>query len=432
MSKDRFERTASEDVTAETKYRLLLQISQKLSGTLDLEEILGHLLDTVRLVVAYDAGGIFVLNRGELPIGKGPITNLIAGMAMRGFDHRAPEQDPMLRSGKGIIGSVIRTGRSAVVPDVRRDRRYVEGRQQTRSEIAVPIVLQGRVIGALNLESDQVGAFTEADVEMLQFFANAAAISIEKAVLHRQLLEKKDIERQLNIAREVQNGLLPSTPPRINGYDIAAVNLPSYEIGGDYYDYIAFPNGHLGVAVADVSGKGIPAALIMATFRAALRTQVRNDFELSHIMHSVNLLLSESIGTSDFVTAVYGILNPEAGTYVYSNCGHNPPMLLRADGRIETLNQGGPALGVFKEARYETAFTTLGREEALVLYTDGVIETADLKGREFGPERLENALRGASARGAGRMIQAVIDETRSFSGRNGYQDDFTLMVLKRQ
>ena len=432
MPRDHDERTESQAVTAEAKYRLLLEILQKLSGTLDLEKILSHLLDAVGLVVSYDAAGIFVLNRGELPIGKGPMTNLIAGVATRGFEFRAPEQDPMLRSGKGIIGSVIRTGKSTVVPDVRRDKRYVEGRRETRSEIAVPIALQGRVIGALNLESDQICAFTEADVEMLQFFANAAAISIEKAVLHRQLLEKKDIERQLGIAREVQTSLLPVAPPRIDGYDIAAVNLPSYEIGGDYYDFIRFSNGHLGVAVADVSGKGIPAALIMATFRAVLRTQVRNDFELSHIMHSVNLLLSESIGASNFVTAVYGVLNPEVGTYVYSNCGHNPPVLLRSDGRIETLNQGGPALGVFKEAGYETAFTTLGEEETLVLFTDGVIETTDLQGHEFGLERLEEVLRGAGDRSAGRMIQAVIDETRSFSGREAYQDDFTLIVLKRR
>jgi len=425
------ERDRSGDLTSEVKYRLLLQISQKLSGTLELEEVLNHLLDTVRLVVAYDAAGVFVLNRAVHIPGKGPIATLIAGVAIRGFDRHKPEEDPMLRSGEGVVGWVIRTGRSAVIADVRRDTRYVEGRSQTLSEIAVPIVSNQRVIGALNLESDQVGAFTETDVEMLQFFANAAAISIEKAMLHRELLEKKAIERQLEIAREVQAGLLPEAAPQLPGYDIAAINLPTFEIGGDYYDFIPFPNSHLGIVVADVSGKGIPAALIMATFRAAIRTQVRNDFELSHIMASVNLLLTESIGAAGFVTAVYGVFDPAAGTYIYSNCGHNPPIILRADGGTDRLESGGAALGIFAEAGYETAVATVNPGDVLALYTDGVVETSDPAGNEFGCDRLERALRAASGSGAQPMIESVVAETRTFAGTQGYQDDFTLVILKR-
>ena len=422
----------SRELTAEVKYRLLLQISEKIVGTLKLDDILNHLLDAVRLVLAYDAAGIFILRRTGLTPRRGPLTDVIAGMALRGFDHRLPGSDPMLKAGKGIVGAVIRTGKSIVCPDVRQDRRYIKGRAQTLSEIAVPVFLNGQVIGALNLESDQVGTYTEADVEMLQFFANAAAISIERAVLHRQLLEKKVIETQLEIARKVQASLLPKAPAQILGYDVAGLNLPAYEIGGDYYDYIPFPNGHLGVAVADVSGKGIPAALIMATFRAALRTQVRNDFELPHIMQSVNKLLADWIGVPGFVTAVYGILDPEAGTYIYANCGHNPPVLLRSDGGIEMLDRGGAALGVLAEAEYETAVVTLAPGDTLVLYTDGVVEAANADGEEFGPERLIQVLKRTSGSEAQKMIRAVVKETRAHSRRHGYHDDFTIVILKRQ
>jgi sigma-B regulation protein RsbU (phosphoserine phosphatase) len=422
----------SRELTAEVKYRLLLQISEKLIGTLKLDDILNHLLDAVRLVVAYDAAGIFILSRTGLTPRRGPLADLIAGMALRGFVPRPPGSDPMLRSGKGIVGAVIRTGKSVVCPDVRRDRRYILGREQTLSEIAVPVFLNGQVIGALNLESDQPGTYAEADVEMLQFFANAAAISIERAVLHGQLVEKRVIETQLGIAREVQASLLPKVPPRIPGYDICGLNLPAYEIGGDYYDFIPFDNQHLGIAVADVSGKGIPAALIMATFRAALRTQVRNDFELPHIMQSVNRFLAASIGVPGFVTAVYGILNPEAGTYIYANCGHNPPVLLRSDGSIEMLDRGGAALGVLADAEYETAVVTLAPGEALVLYTDGVVEAANSAGEEFGSERLIRVLKSTLGSRAQKSIRAVVRETRTHSRRKGYQDDFTLVILKRE
>lgn len=419
-------------LTAEVKYRLLLQMSEKIVGTLKLDEILDHLLDTVRLVVAYDAAGIFILSRTGLTLWRGPLADVIAGMALRGFDNTLPGSDPMLKSGKGIVGAVIRTGKSIVCPDVRLDRRYIKGREQTLSEIAVPVVLSGHVIGALNLESDQVGTYTESDVEMLQFFANAAAISIERAVLHQQLLQKKVLESQLEIAREVQASLLPKTPPRIPGYEVAGLNLPAYEIGGDYYDYIPFPNGHFGLAVADVSGKGIPAALIMATFRAVLRTQVRNDFELPHIMQSVNRLLADWIGVSGFVTAVYGILDPVAGTYVYANCGHNPPVLLRSDGGVEMLDRGGAALGVLADAEYETAVVTLAPGDTLVLFTDGVVEAANADGEEFGPDRLLEVLKRTSGATVQKMIRAVVRETRAHSRRHGYHDDFTIVILRRR
>jgi len=422
----------SRELTAEVKYRLLLQISEKIIGTLKLDDILNHLLDAVRLVVAYDAAGIFILNRTGLIPRRGPLADLIAGTVLRGFDSWLPGSDPMLKSGKGIVGAVIRTGKSLICPDVRRDRRYIKGRGQTLSEIAVPVFLNGQVIGALNLESDQLGTYTEANVEMLQFFANAAAISIERAVLHRQLVEKKVIETQLEIAREVQASLLPKAPLRIPGYSIAGLNLPAYEIGGDYYDYIPFPNGHLGLAIADVSGKGIPAALIMATFRAALRTQIRNDFELPHIVQSVNRLLASSMGASGFVTAVYGILNPEAGTYIYSNCGHNPPVLLRSGGGVEMLDRGGAALGVLPEAEYDTAVAALDPGDTLVLYTDGVVEAANADGEEFGTERLIQVVKRTSGLDAQRIIKAVAKETRAHSRRHSYRDDFTIVILKRE
>ena len=384
----------------------------------------------MRVAIPYDAGGIFVLHE-SVPQAPGPIANLIAGMTFVGFDHLSAGSDPMLRSGQGIVGHVIRTAETVLAPDARSDPRYVMGRQATQSEVAVPIVSNAQVIGALNLESDRKGAFTEADAELLEFFAVAAAIAIEKAMLHRQVLGKQRIESQLRIAREVQAGLLPPAPPELPGYDIAAVNLPTWEIGGDYYDYIPLPGGRLGLVVADVSGKGVPAALIMATFRAALRTELRREGSMPGVAEEVNRVLIEATGASRFVTAVYGILDPASGRFAYVNCGHNPPLLLGAGGRRELLETGGPALGMMAAAAFGPGEVTLAAGDLLALYTDGVVEPADTGDVEFGLDRLERRLRAGARLPAGDAVLSVVDATRAWAGREGYADDFTLVVVKR-
>jgi serine phosphatase RsbU (regulator of sigma subunit) len=414
---------------SELQYRLLLELSQRISRTLDLEVVLNDLLQVLRSAVTYDAAGVFVLNR-EVALIRHADPNVIAGMVQVGFDEPRVD-DPMLRSGKGIIGHVVHTGEVVNAPDVRLDPRYVAGRAATRSELAVPIVSESGTIGCLNVESDRLSFFTAADAELLQFFASAAALSIVKALLHRQVLEKQRIEDQLSVAREVQSGLLPAAPPDLPGYDVAATNLPTWAIGGDYYDYVSLEDGRLGVAVADVSGKGIPAALIMATFRAALRTEMRRRASLAAVASRLNGAVLEFRDTARFVTAVCGVLEADSGHLTYVNCGHNPPLLLRGSGGRETLQRGGPALGLVAGQRFKASTVALEPGDTLVLYTDGVVEPVGANDAEFGVERLEEAVREAAGRPAAHALRAVIDATRAFSGRDQYDDDFTLVVVKR-
>ena len=419
------------NLTPELKYRLLLDISRKISGTLDLEQVLSNLIEAVKSVVDYDGAGIFVLNKAVPTSNPRPLTHMIAGMALHGFPFQASHSDPMLKSGKGIVGHVIRTGESVVVQDVHKDPRYIAGRKGTRSEIAVPIVLGEQVIGAVNLESNRLGAYSEADSEVLQFISNAAALSIEKAILHRQLLEKKGLERQLETARQIQTGLLPRQPPRVADYDIDAINVPSFEIGGDYFDYLDLGQDRLGIAIADVSGKGVPAALVMATFRAALRTQVQHEEDLPRILEAVNRLLTESTGPTSFVTAVYGILDTASGDFSYVNCGHNPPLLLRADGRSEQLSGSGLVLGILPGTRFEALQTLLMPGDTLTLYTDGVIEAGEEQDAALGEQGLERLLRLHWNQSASDMIRSVVATTRRLSPNDTYTDDFTLMLVRR-
>jgi len=415
----------------ETKYQLLLQITQQLSRTLELEDLLARLLTAVRSAVPYDAAGIFVLNR-SVPLGAQRSGDVIAGMALTGFDARARPDDPMFRDGKGIIGHVIRSGERLIAPDVRAEPHYVDGRPSTRSELAVPIVSAGQVIGALNLESDRLDAYTAADAELLEFFAVVAALSIEKTLLHRQVLEKERIEHQLQLAQHVQTSLLPAAPPVVAGYDIAGVNLPTWAIGGDYFDYIPLGDGRLGLVIADVAGKGMPAGLIMATFRGALRTELRRTGEIAAAVEVMDRILLDSMDASRFVTAVYGELDPVRGTFTYVNCGHNPPLLFGTNGRREVLDTGRRALGMMDGEPVQPATVSLHPGDTLALYTDGVVELTDADWAEYGMERLEGLLRARAARPAREMIDSVVTATRAFTGRDSFEDDFTLVIVKRE
>jgi len=420
------------DLSPERKLRLLMQISHQGYDTLDLDSLLNHLLDTVASVVAYDAAGIFVLSRELIDSPHARPRQIIAGVARRGFDELPVETDPMLMGGKGIIGYVIRSGEPQVVPDVREDARYVAGRKRTRAEIAVPIMVDERVIGALNLESDRVGAFGEGDLDVLHFFADAAAISIEKAMLHRQILEKQRLDEQLRIAREVQSRLLPSAAPETPGYDIAGICIPTHAIGGDAYDYVPLPDGRLGVFVADVSGKGVAAALIMFAFRALLRAQSQHQQDLARLAAEVNGHLLESTGREDFITCLFGILDPESGRFAYVNCGHNPPLLLKARSSSRTLSNGNLILGVFTDVRYDSDEITLAPGDRLILYTDGVVECEDDRGAVFGVDGLAAVAEGAGPVSSQELIAAIVDRARSFCRREQFEDDLTVVVLGRQ
>lgn len=420
------------ELTAETKYQLLQQISHEIRDTLDLDEILNHLLDMLQTIIHYDAAGVFVLNQDLVHPRHERPRELIASVVRRGFDERRPPaMDPMLSLGKGIIGFVIQTCECVVASDVRLDPRYVAGREGTLSEIAVPIVRNNQPIGALNLESNRLAAYSQGDIEVLLFFADAAAISIEKAMLHRQLLENQQIEMQLKMAQVIQSRLLPDKPPTLPGYDIAAICRPTYEIGGDYYDYIQLADNQWGFVVADVSGDGIPAAMIMAVFRALLRTHARAGLETADIAQTMNQLLPEFTGGYDFVTAILGILTPGDGRFRYTNCGHNPPLLLQGDGRIQHLQSGGPLLSLFNNVHYEAGEVTLAPGDLLLLYTDGVVEAMTREGEEFGLGRLQEILIRAGAAPAATLIDEIVQATQLFSGSASYLDDYTLMILRR-
>jgi sigma-B regulation protein RsbU (phosphoserine phosphatase) len=249
-------------------------------------------------------------------------------------------------------------------------------------------------------------------------------------MLHEQLIEKKRLEGQLEVARQVQLELLPPEDPELSGFDLSAYNFPSEEVSGDYYDWVKIYDDQIAIVIADVAGKGVPAAILMAFLRASLRAASHIGYASNISMVKVNYLLWESIERNQFVTAFYGILDASKQTLSYSNAGHNPPLLVNAAGIARFLERGEQPLGMFRETRYHQYYLEMEPGDVLVLYTDGATEAQSPAGEEFGRERLAQAVKDAYARPAREMIATLQMAILEWTDQAGSNDDVTFFIIK--
>src|SRR5689334_21204759 len=413
----------SHGLTTIDKLRMLLDITSKISRSLDLQEVLNLVMDTLDSLIPYDAAGIFVLQC----VGDEPCT--FKAEAVRGYD--IDELSELhLKLGEGFIGSVAVSGKPIISHDVREDPVYVNARDRTRSEMVAPIISNDEVIGVFDLESDELNAYSDDDLQVLTLLASQVAIIIEKVMLHEQLIEKKRLQGQLEVARQVQLELLPPNDPELEGFDISAYNFPTEEVSGDYYDWVRIYDDQIGIVIADVSGKGVPAALLMAFLRASLRAASHIGYAPQVSMSKVNYLLWESIERNQFVTAFHGILDASNQTLAYSNAGHNPPLLLKASGEARFIEFGEQPLGMFQETRYHQYHLLIEPGDVFVLYTDGVTEAENPEGVEFGRDRLVEAVKQNYERPARELIASLELAVLEWTANLGATDDVTFFVIK--
>jgi sigma-B regulation protein RsbU (phosphoserine phosphatase) len=414
------------------KLRMLLDITKTISRSLDLQEVVNLVMDTLDSLIPYDAAGIYLVKCSR------PFTESDGGLdetcvfhteAVRGYDI-ADMQELHLKMGEGLIGHVALSAEPFTSPDVRKEPRYVNARARTRSEMVAPIISNQEVIGVFDLESDELNAYDEADLEVLMLLASQVAIIIEKVMLHEQLIEKQRLETQLEIARQVQLELLPAKDPQLAGFDISAYNFPTEEVSGDYYDWVQSYDDQIGIVIADVSGKGVPAALLMAFLRASLRAASHIGYAPHISMAKVNYLLWESIERNQFVTAFYGILDATNRTIAYSNAGHNPPFLMEANGDVHFEERGGVPLGMFRDSRYYEYFAPIQPGQIFVLYTDGVTEAFNSEGEEYGRDRLAEAVRRARTLSARELINSLHQDLMHWTDGLGSHDDVTFFIVK--
>ncbi len=333
-----------------------------------------------------------------------------------------------------LLASLARINAPVRVADM-----VVEGTVDARAALAalgitvvVPIRLQGESRGQILLgEKMSREAFSQADLEFVSSIGNLAIISLENARLFKEAIEKQKMEDELLIAREIQKGLLPSVLPDVPGFRMAAANISSKQVGGDYYDVLGLPDGSFIIAIGDVSGKGSPAALLMANLQATIRALVPLNLDLAELTGRVNDLMCENTGGNKFVTFFWGTIDSSRKSLSYVNAGHNYPYLLHADGSMERLDRGGMILGVMKTTvPYDGGVVECRSGDTLVLFTDGVSEAMSTRQEEYGEERLERALRNALSGTAQEILDAVHRDVLAHTQGASQSDDITMMVVK--
>lgn len=346
------------------------------------------------------------------------------------------EQIEEVRISRTVMDEVLNNGKSVLTSDAQHDPRYASQTMALlgiRSVLAVPLsVTPEKVFGIIYADSPTYETtFTEEHLDILTTLASVASIRVENARLLEERFERERMERELELATEIQQRFQPSAPPIVEGYEFQGISFSCYEIGGDYYDFIHRPENKMMIALGDVSGKGTAAALLMSSLHAAIHAQAAVKSNLVETVVAVNKYLAENTPSNRFVTLFVTELDPFTGELHFINAGHNPPLIGRADGSIEQLASGGFPLGIIPTAEYEIGKTILKSGEVLVIYSDGVSEAANLRGEEFGLERLSEVITKNRHRSASGLRDQIESSVSSFVQSAPAGDDITLVIVKK-
>lgn len=338
-----------------------------------------------------------------------------------------------------VIVQVARTGVPMYVEQAELDERFPWFRQktlQTETYMAVPLHYRQEQLGVLALANREKGeSFTKADFDVVQSVADQAAYSLQHAQVYRQLTEKKQLDRDIEVAREIQRILLPSHAPQMPGFNCAAVNLPAQQVSGDYFDFIQVDPQRWGVAVADVSGKGVPAAIIMAMCRSVLRSKAPGNTSPAQVLREVNRQLYPDIQEDMFITMLYMIID-DSGVLTMARAGHEAAIFCQDHFKhIETLDAPGMALGidpgdVFDEVIRDVTMI-LSPLDTVVIYTDGINEALDEEGNEFGREQLKAVLQSVGPQSVDFLVKTIVERVQNFSRGHPQNDDITLAAVQR-
>src|SRR5688572_11880491 len=406
-----------------TRLRRLLEAATLLNSTIDLAELTGIILRIVREEVRIDRSTVFLVDHERREL-LSLVAQDVEGNAIR------------IPMSTGIAGAVASTGEIIDIPDAYQDTRFnasvdVSLAYRTRDVFCMPILNRtGHTVGVLEL-LNRSSAFRTDDLEFLRSVSVHMGIALENAWLHRQLLEKRKMEQELVLAREIQQNLCPGLPSKCNGVEIAASSTMCEAVGGDYLDYYLLKNGRFIIMLGDVSGKGIGAALVMTSLHATCRALLRHVESLERITLILNESLIETTRAQTFVTLIGVLVDPDAGKLHCVRAGHLPPLLVDSTGTPTWLEQGGALpIGLFSDLKVQLESYDITRGSALVLYSDGVTETENGSGEHFGLSRLNAVTREHLEKPASAIHDGVRDSLKAFMGERRQTDDSTLVVLK--
>jgi phosphoserine phosphatase RsbU/P len=365
--------------------------------------------------------------------------------AARGVLMTVEGEDLVVRAARGegfrisrmVRDRVIKDKTSLLVRDARLDQAFAERmsivQQQIRSMLAVPLQTDDRVIGLIYLDSPHfVHEFTKDDLNLLTVMANVAAIRIEHTRLAEVEAAERILAKELQQAAEIQQRLLPTSAPIVPGLDLAGYNAACHTVGGDYYDFLTYPDGRVGLIVADVAGKGMPAALLMSSLQARVQVLFDDPTDLAALVTRLNRIITTNCPTNRFITFFVGVLDPKTDVLTFVNAGHNPPLLVHEGGKVEKLEGTGMILGILPGAQYEQKTCKLQLGDVVVLYSDGVTEASKVDvDEEFGEDRLAATLAELSRDSAQSIIESINQRVYEFTGGAPPADDITLVVARR-
>jgi sigma-B regulation protein RsbU (phosphoserine phosphatase) len=404
----------------------IYQLTTLVAGAFSLQEVLDKLAEAaVKIMVGVKACSIRLLDEeaGDLKM-----------RSTYGLSEEYRNKGPVSKNDPVIEAAFA--GEAVVLDDMCVDGRvkYKEAtlREGLVSQLTVAMKFRRKAIGVLRLYSPKPRQFYEDDINLARAIASQCAVAITNAKLYAEAINGQKMREQIRLAGVIQRRMIPEKAPSIPGLDIAATYIPCFDVGGDFYDFLQMSNNRVAVAIADVMGKGIPAAIMMSLFRGAVRAYIDAEHDkgtIEKIISKLNKMACGECKDGEFVALFYAVLDVKEETITYCNCGHEPAVLIR-DGKIVELNKGGFVLGVEAKAEYEIETLRLQDGDCLLFYTDGLVDAADFDGQFWGRERMLETVKKLISLEAEQMVKNILSYRRRFVGLASQVDDTSIIVIK--
>jgi len=409
---------------AVSELRILNEISTAISATLGVEDITHLIVQKCMKHLKAEQGALWLLDREE------------RGMAPRTFIRVMDNEFKGMpfKIGVSLAGWVTKNRQPLIIDDFMNDKTFsglADEYKSIQCLIAIPLTIKNRIIGILCLfNKREDGCFTTDDARLLSIVAMQSAQTIENARLYEEEFKLRELENDLKVARHIQKTLLPDKEPMLEKYDIAGLSVPARMVGGDYYDYIEINEDKLGLTIADVSGKGTAAALLMASLQTCIRGQTGFNQTARDTISKVNQMSFKFLETGRFITLIYGILDLNKSVLAYINAGHNYPILVKDNGKASFIEGSDLILGVNPLTEYEEKEIKIEAGDLILLYTDGITEATNSRGEMYGDQRLVDLLKTNRKLTAFDLSQKILEEVKDYQGDISQTDDITLIAIK--
>jgi serine phosphatase RsbU (regulator of sigma subunit)/pSer/pThr/pTyr-binding forkhead associated (FHA) protein len=404
-------------------------IMSDVSKALLLHQPISELLDNIMDLICAN----LPMDRGILMLKEGNPAQFIPKV-IRVNDKNLKDQKILVS--QSIINMAVDKNSSILTSDAMADTRFKAMESiikfNIHSAMCVPLWNNKEIIGIIYADRiSNLEQFKDEDLKLLTLLSNLAAVKIENSKLTEQAIEKEKMEKELALAAKIQEDFLPKENPSCKKFDIVGYNTPCHQVGGDYYDFIDIDPSRLGIVVADVSGKGVGASLLMASLRAALQSEVHAKYNIEEMAVKLNNFVHRSSASNGFITFFFCELSKKSGELKYINAGHNPPLIIDKKGKITRLESCGLCLGMFPASTYEVKKVTINDGEMAVLFTDGITESRNKDNKEFDEKGLIKLLRKHPKLKADKILKKVNEELDSFTAGADRMDDMTLVIIQR-